>query len=99
MTLMAASIFTFCGSGFSHIAERQTRVTVIVKATGEGSESSTSLSIVKSVQNVVSFSLSLSLSLSLSYMVKIFQINDEKVILIKEIKKNCLGNASYGVFG
>ncbi|GMY34304.1 protein CURVATURE THYLAKOID 1C, chloroplastic [Fagus crenata] len=38
--------------GFSHIAERQTRVTVIVKATGEGSESSTSLSIVKSVQNV-----------------------------------------------
>ena len=95
MTLMAASIFTFCGSGFSHIAERQTRVTVIVKATGEGSESSTSLSIVKSVQNVVSFSL----SLSLSYMVKIFQINDEKVILIKEIKKNCLGNASYGVFG
>ena len=97
MTLMAASIFTFCGSGFSHIAERQTRVTVIVKATGEGSESSTSLSIVKSVQNVVSFSLSL--SLSLSYMVKIFQINDEKVILIKEIKKNCLGNASYGVFG
>ena len=93
MTLMAASIFTFCGSGFSHIAERQTRVTVIVKATGEGSESSTSLSIVKSVQNVVSFSL------SLSYMVKIFQINDEKVILIKEIKKNCLGNASYGVFG
>ena len=63
MTLMAASIFTFCGSGFSHIAERQTRVTVIVKATGEGSESSTSLSIVKSVQNVVSFSLSLSLSL------------------------------------
>ena len=97
MTLMAASIFTFCGSGFSHIAERQTRVTVIVKATGEGSESSTSLSIVKSVQNVVSFSLSL--SLSLSYMVKIFQINDEKVILIKEIIKNCLGNASYGVFG
>ena len=95
MTLMAASIFTFCGSGFSHIAERQTRVTVIVKATGEGSESSTSLSIVKSVQNVVSFSL----SLSLSYMVKIFQINDEKVILIKEIIKNCLGNASYGVFG
>ena len=93
MTLMAASIFTFCGSGFSHIAERQTRVTVIVKATGEGSESSTSLSIVKSVQNVVSCSL------SLSYMVKIFQINDEKVILIKEIIKNCLGNASYGVFG
>ncbi|KAF3957245.1 hypothetical protein CMV_017728 [Castanea mollissima] len=38
--------------GFSHIAERQTRVTVIVNATGEGSESSTSLSIVKSVQNV-----------------------------------------------
>ncbi|KAK7838308.1 protein CURVATURE THYLAKOID 1C, chloroplastic [Quercus suber] len=61
--------------GFSHIAERQTRVTVIVKATGEGSESSTSLSIVKSVQNVVSCSLSL--SLSLSHMVKIFQINDE----------------------
>ncbi|GMQ08620.1 hypothetical protein CsSME_00052262 [Camellia sinensis var. sinensis] len=34
------------------IAERQSRVAIVVKATGESSESSTSLSIVKSVQNV-----------------------------------------------
>ncbi|KAF5932086.1 hypothetical protein HYC85_028257 [Camellia sinensis] len=32
--------------------ERQSRVAIVVKATGESSESSTSLSIVKSVQNV-----------------------------------------------
>ncbi|GLT54865.1 hypothetical protein SLA2020_280270 [Shorea laevis] len=36
----------------SSIKERQNGVTVIVKAIGEGSESSTSLSIVKSVKNV-----------------------------------------------
>ncbi|XP_062157291.1 protein CURVATURE THYLAKOID 1C, chloroplastic [Alnus glutinosa] len=36
----------------SSIKERQNGVTVFGKATGEGSESSTSLSIVKSVQNV-----------------------------------------------
>ncbi|KAF3450735.1 hypothetical protein FNV43_RR06824 [Rhamnella rubrinervis] len=36
----------------SSIRERQNRVSVAVKATGEGSDSSTSLSIVKSVQNV-----------------------------------------------
>ncbi|CAK7356708.1 unnamed protein product [Dovyalis caffra] len=36
----------------SPIKERQSRVAVVVKATGESSESSTSLSIVKSVQNI-----------------------------------------------
>lgn len=45
----------------TYIAERLSRPTVIVKATTEGSKSSTSLSITKSVQNVVSCSLSLSL--------------------------------------
>ncbi|XP_034208510.1 protein CURVATURE THYLAKOID 1C, chloroplastic isoform X2 [Prunus dulcis] len=39
---------------FSSIRERQNRASVVVKATGESSESSNSLSIVKSVQNVVS---------------------------------------------
>ncbi|XP_034208512.1 protein CURVATURE THYLAKOID 1C, chloroplastic isoform X4 [Prunus dulcis] len=37
---------------FSSIRERQNRASVVVKATGESSESSNSLSIVKSVQNV-----------------------------------------------
>ncbi|CAL8132096.1 unnamed protein product [Prunus armeniaca] len=36
----------------SSIRERQNRASVVVKATGESSESSNSLSIVKSVQNV-----------------------------------------------
>ncbi|KAI8000826.1 ATP-dependent DNA helicase Q-like 5 [Camellia lanceoleosa] len=36
-----------------NMQERQSRVTIVVKATGESSESSTSLSVVKSVQNVI----------------------------------------------
>lgn len=38
-----------------HVAGRQSSLSVVAKATGESSESSTTLSIVKSVQNVVSF--------------------------------------------
>ena len=40
-----------------HVAGRQSSLAFVAKATGESSESSTSLSIVKSVQNVVSFPL------------------------------------------
>ena len=44
----------FNGSLIIYIAERQTRVSVIVRAAGESSESSTSLSLPKSVQSFVS---------------------------------------------
>ncbi|EXB74520.1 hypothetical protein L484_026216 [Morus notabilis] len=43
---------TFSKLPVSPIKERQNRVSVAVKATGENSESSTSLSITKSVQNI-----------------------------------------------
>ncbi|XP_028107006.1 uncharacterized protein LOC114306046 isoform X2 [Camellia sinensis] len=46
------SFFFINGFLIIFIAERQSRVAIVVKATGESSESSTSLSVVKSVQNV-----------------------------------------------
>ncbi|KAG6788956.1 hypothetical protein POTOM_005034 [Populus tomentosa] len=53
----------------STIKERQNCVAVAVKATGESSESSTSLSIVKSVQNIVSVNLSLLLFFDFALLV------------------------------
>lgn len=48
-----------CRFIFYHITEKQNCVTVAVKASGESSESSTSLTVFKSVQNVVSTSVRL----------------------------------------
>lgn len=51
-----SSIFRFF---VFHIAGRESSLALVTKATGESTESSTSLSIIKSVQNVVSFPLHL----------------------------------------
>lgn len=41
---------------FAHFTGRWNRVSFVVKASGESSESSTTLTVFKSVQNIVSFS-------------------------------------------
>ena len=51
-----------CRFMFSLIAERENRDALVVKVTGESSESSTSLTVIKSVQNVVSASAIILLS-------------------------------------
>lgn len=48
-----------CRFIFYHITEKQNCLAIVAKASGESSESSTSLTVFKSVQNVVSTSLRL----------------------------------------
>lgn len=56
LEVFVSLMFLITDFHFAHFTGRRNHVSFVVKASGESSESSTTLTVFKSVQNVVSFS-------------------------------------------